>query len=151
MMVADPHIYFHDLAVLGVTTVDLHFESFSTIAELLTAAGNLKTMNFQVAVVLNPETDLQIFSHVAPLPDILFLMSVHPGFQGRPFLPTSLDRVQALRKSYPNATIQIDGGISRKNIEAVRAHSADRIVVGSGIWHNLDPKKAIYELLEKIK
>ncbi len=151
MMVADPQNYFHDLVALGADTVDLHFESFSTIAELLAAASNLKAMDFRVAVVLNPETDLTIFEHLTTAPDIMFLMSVHPGFQGRTFLPASLERLQSLRKQFPSSTLQIDGGISRKNIEGVRAHGADRIVVGSGIWQNLDPKAAIYELLNKIK
>lgn len=151
MMAANPQAYFHDLIELGVASVDLHFESFPSIAELLTAVGNLKAMNFQTAVVVNPETDLAIFKHLVPPPDIMFIMSVHPGFQGRPFLPASLDRLQVLRKHYPDAIIEVDGGISHKNIEAVRAYGADRIVVGSGIWHNLDPKKAIYELLEKLK
>ncbi|OGW84667.1 MAG: hypothetical protein A3C35_04290 [Omnitrophica bacterium RIFCSPHIGHO2_02_FULL_46_11] len=122
MMVDNPVTHFYDLGQIRATTVDLHFESFPTIAELMTAIGNLKALGFQSAVVLNPETDLAIFDHLIPPPEIMFLMSVHPGFQGRPFLPQCLDRMQALRKKFPHTTLQIDGGISQKNIEAVRAY-----------------------------
>lgn len=151
MMVLHPQDYFHDLAHLGVTTADVHFESFIGFTELLNAASNLRAMKMKVGVVVNPDTDIEVFKSLIPEIDVVFIMSVHPGFQGKPFLPQSLDRCAVLRKSYPDAIIQIDGGISLSNIEAVRAHGADRIVVGSGIWKNLDPKKTIYELLEKIK
>ncbi|OGE76268.1 MAG: hypothetical protein A3C85_00310 [Candidatus Doudnabacteria bacterium RIFCSPHIGHO2_02_FULL_48_21] len=151
MMVTEPQAYFHDLEHLGADTVDVHFESFNGFRELLNAASNLRTMKMRAAVVINPETDIAVFQAVAPQIDIMFVMSVYPGFQGKPFLPQSLDRIHSLRKSYPGGIIQIDGGISRANIEAVRGHGADRIVVGSGIWQNMDVKKTIYELLELIK
>lgn len=151
MMVVSPQIYFHDLQHLGVDTADIHFESFNSFAELLNAVSNLHTLEMKAAVVINPETDIEIFKTLVPEIDVVFLMSVYPGFQGKPFLPASLDRSAALRKSYPNAIIQIDGGINLGNIEAARAHGANRIVVGSGIWHNLDAKKTIYELLSLIR
>lgn len=151
MMVRDPQVYFHDLQHLGVATTDLHFESFVGFRELLNAVSNLHALKMKAAVVVNPETDVEVFQSLVSEIDVAFVMSVYPGFQGKPFLPQSLDRLAALRKNYPKATIQIDGGISRANIEAVRVHGADRIVVGSGIWQNIDVKKTIYELLEKIK
>lgn len=151
LMVASPQDYFHDLQHLGAATADIHFESFIGFTELLNAASNLRAMKMKVGVAVNPETDLEIFKSLMPEIDVAFIMSVYPGFQGKPFLPQSLDRCAVLRKSYPTAIIQMDGGISLSNITAVRAHGADRIVVGSGIWKNLDPKKTIYELLEKIK
>jgi ribulose-phosphate 3-epimerase len=118
---------------------------------VLNAAANLKALNIKPAVVLNPETDIAVFDQLAPEIEIFFLMSVHPGFQGRPFLPQTLDHALALRKKFPSAIIQMDGGINRDNIQTVRAHGASRIVVGSGIWHYPDPKQTIYELLEKLK
>src|SRR3989338_181588 len=151
MMVVSPQDYFHDLEHLGASAADIHFESFIGFTELLNAVSNLHNMKIKVGVVVNPETDVEIFKSLIPEIDVAFIMSVYPGFQGKPFLPQSLDRCSVLRKSYPNDIIQIDGGVSKANIEAVRAHGADRIVVGSGIWKNLDPKQTIYELLEKIK
>lgn len=151
MMVTHPQKYFHDLDHLGVSQVDVHHESFKNMHDLETAVANIRAMNMRAAVVVNPETDIAVFENLASKLDVVFIMSVHPGFQGRAFLPQSLDRLQVLRKNHPDAIIQIDGGIGSANIQTVRAHSADRIVVGSGIWQNQDVKKTIYELLEKIK
>ncbi len=151
MMVASPQDYFQDLQHLGVTSVDIHFESFVGFAELLNAVSNLRALKMKAGVVVNPETDVEVFNSLFPQIDVAFVMSVYPGFQGKPFLPQSLDRIAVLRKNHPDAIIQIDGGISRNNIEAAKTHGADRIVVGSGIWQNLDVKKTIYELLEKVK
>ena|SRR3989344_6355274 len=151
MMVVNPQEHFQDLQHLGTTTAAIHFESFIGFAELLNAVSNLHALKMKVAVVVNPETDIEVFKSLFPGIDVAFVMSVYPGFQGKPFLPQSLDRIAVLRKTYPDAIIQIDGGISRNNIESAKAHGADRIVVGSGIWQNLDVKKTIYELIEKIK
>ena len=151
MMVERPQHYFHDLQHLGVSQVDIHYESFKSTDEVLTAVANLKALKLTPAVVINPQTDIAVFDQLATGLEIIFLMSVHPGFQGRPFLPQVLDHSLILRKKFPNAIIQMDGGINSSNIQTVRSHGAERIVVGSGIWHNPDVKKTIYELLEKIK
>ena len=144
LMVSRPEKYFSELEHFSVKTVHLHHESFANIHDLVTAVRNAKHLGFRVGVAVNPETDISVFDGIADQIDIAMLMSVHPGFQGAKFLPESLDRLQALRVKYPKLPLEIDGGIKLDNIEAVRAHGADRIVVGSGVWQNKDVKGAIY-------
>lgn len=151
MMVMNPQKYFHDLEHKGINFITLHYESFPNFHGVESAVKNLKAMGMRAAVAVNPQTDVTVLDSLIESLDAALVMSVNPGFQGNTFLPECLDRLFSLRKRHPKATLEIDGGIKIDNIKAAVAHGADRIVVGSGIWHNSDPKKAIYDLLAEIK
>ena len=151
LMVGDPARYFHYLEHFGVRQIILHYESFAVISSLLTAARNIKALGFGCGVAINPRTEVGVYDKIIDEIDIAQIMCVNPGFQGQPFIHETFDRLQTLRKAHPDAIIQVDGGINLTNIEAIRAHGANRIVVGSGIWQSKDPRERIYELLEKLK
>lgn len=151
MLTSNPYQYFHDLEHNGFGTVIMHFESFPKLDDLEVAISNVRALALRAGVAVNPGTDITMLEPLMDKIDIAMIMSVYPGFQGRPFVPESFDKLQALRSRHPNAIIGIDGGVNLDNIQMLKSHGANRFVVGSGIWHNLDPKKAIYEFLEKLK
>lgn len=151
MMVRNPHFYYHDLEAAGINLVNLHFESFFRIADLLTAVKNLKSLGLRCGVFLNLATEVGVFDRLAGEIDVMGIMSVHPGFQGQKILPESYDRLENLRKNHPEATIEIDGGINTHNFFSIMAHRPDRIVIGSGIWHAKDARARIHEYMQKIK
>lgn len=151
LMVKNPESYFHDLEELGFKVVIIHYESFKSEQELASAASNARSMGFTCGVAINPQTEVGVFDKFINQIDLCLLMSVYPGFQGKPFLPESLGRIQILRERHKDAIIEVDGGINLDNFMSVAAYGANRIVVGSGIWQTPDAKQTIHSFFQKLK
>ena len=151
MMVAFPQAYFHDLEILKSRRVILHYESFSNVSDLVVSLGNAKAMGFEPGVAINPQTNISAFDGLKEHVDLFLLMCVEPGFQGRQFIPDSLDKLAALRATHKDAIIEVDGGINLDNVGNVVARGADRVVAGSGIWQTPDAKQTIQKFLEILK
>lgn len=143
-----PHIFFHDLEHLGFRSIVVHYEAFGSEQEIKNALKNAKYLGFGTGLGLNPHTDVEVAAKFEELLDQVTLMSVYPGFQGKPFLEDVFPRLAALRKLSKSFIIEVDGGVSLENVEALVAHGADRVIVGSGIWHTKNSKKAIHEFLD---
>ena len=79
--------------------------------------------------------------------DMILLMSVNPGFGGQEFIPGMLQKISELKerlfKANSNAIIQVDGGISLKNIRQVTEAGADCLVAGSSVFSTSDPAAMI--------
>ena len=62
-------------------------------------------------------------------------MSVHPGFGGQKFIPSALQKLEALRKkldeTHPHIELEIDGGVNFENIESILNAGANVIVAGT--------------------
>ncbi|MDO8548184.1 MAG: hypothetical protein Q7R71_00730 [bacterium] len=71
------------------------------------------------------------------------------GFQGEPFDKHAIYLVERMRRRYPELVIQVDGGVSRDNANALAKAGANRLVVGSTIFTQDDPVRAIAELREE--
>ena len=132
MMVAFPQGYFHDLEILKPKRVILHYESFPNLSGLIASLQNLKAMGFERGIAINPQTDISALDGLDSHADLFLLMCVEPGFQGRQFIPESLDKLGALRSRHKDAIIEVDGGINLDNVGSAVAHGADRVVAGGG-------------------
>ena len=79
--------------------------------------------------------------------DLALVMSVHPGFGGQKFIENSLNKLRelvALRRELGcNCIIEVDGGITEQNVQAVKEAGAEAIVAGSAIFGSSDPKATI--------
>lgn len=79
--------------------------------------------------------------------DIILLMSVNPGFGGQSFIPGTLDKLKQARKlidaSGYDIRLQVDGGVTPKNIGEIAAAGADMFVAGSAIFNTPDYKATI--------
>ena len=78
---------------------------------------------------------------------MVLLMSVNPGFGGQSFIPSTLDKCREARKmidaSGYDIRLEVDGGISAKNIAEVAAAGADTFVAGSAIFNRPDYAEVI--------
>jgi len=150
LMVCNPHHYFHDLEALGVKTVVIHFESFQSVHDLAVAVENAAAMEFECSIALNHHTDVSVLEQFKGKVKMATMLCVDPGYQGQPMLPDALDRIVEVRRRYPDMIIEADGGVRLENIESLVGHGADRIVVGSGIWHSAKPLEKIKSFLDKL-
>jgi len=114
--------------------------AFSTIREHSRQQGK------ELVATLNPETGLDRLESVIANVDMVQFMTVHPGAQGRSFVPEVLDRVTEFHSAHPQIPIMIDGGITPHTIKGCIIAGATHIVSGSYIMRATDQARAISEL-----
>ena len=152
LMVEKPERYLEAFAQAGSSWITFHAEVCSRLRGAIKKARQL---NLRPGVVLNPSTPLKTLSPVLEEIDLVLLMSVHPGFAGQSFIPTTLRKIERLRKiidqnRYP-IEIEVDGGIKVENIGEVSRAGGDIFVSGSGIFKTKDYKETIRQLRQEIQ
>ena len=110
----------------------------------------IRSYGIKPAIVLNPHTPPESIEFLLKDLDMVLLMSVNPGFGGQSFIDSVIPkakRLSAMRdKINPNCLIEVDGGVSDKNIAALKEAGVDIVVAGSYVFNHHDKKEAIKSL-----
>jgi ribulose-phosphate 3-epimerase len=81
-------------------------------------------------------------------------MSVNPGFGGQSFIPSTLDKLRAVRARIAATgkpiRLEVDGGVKVDNIGAIAAAGADAFVAGSAIFNAPDYAAVIAQMRKAI-
>lgn len=107
-------------------------------------------------IAIKPDTSVDVLwpileaSDSNDRPDMVLVMTVHPGFGGQKFMASELPKVQALRKKYPDLDIEVDGGLGEGTIDQAAEAGANVIVAGSAVFGAKDPKDVISKLREAV-
>jgi len=140
-----------DFADAGASMITFHPEASEHIDRSLSL---IKEQGCQSGLVFNPATPLHYLDHVMDKIDIILLMSVNPGFGGQSFIPSTLDKLRAVRKridaSGRNIRLEVDGGVKIDNIREIAAAGADMFVAGSAIFGTPDYARTIAAMREAI-
>ncbi len=119
----------------GADCISVHLEGNLNIHRTL---QSLKGLGVKTGLVLNPGTPIQAASAVVHLVDYVLLMSVNPGYSGQVFQPETYKRVKEMRALLdainPNAQIQVDGGVTAENINALHKAGATIFVAATAIF-----------------
>lgn len=80
------------------------------------------------------------------------VMTVNPGFQGSPFLPDMLNKLEQLREQYYKNSLLIDGGVNEKTIPVISAkkYRPDFLCIGSYLTKAGDTFKERVQQLKNI-
>ena len=135
LMIVEPERYLADFASAGADIILVHQE---TCPHLHRTVEQIKQLDKQAGVVLNPGTPIASLEEVIDLLDQVLIMSVNPGFGGQRFIGSSTPKVrrlqQLLQERGAQAAIEIDGGIDPTTAPAVVAAGASLLVAGSAIF-----------------
>ena len=143
LMVQEPEKMLPEWIAAGISRAVIHIESKHDMATCRRNAGDL----MELGIALNIETPLARVAEYIPGIDYVQLMGIATiGRQGEPFDERVLARIAELKSLYPGVTIQIDGGVNRMSAPRVAKAGADRLIAGSAILRNEDPKEAVKEL-----
>ena len=136
-----------DFAEAGASYITFHPEASEHVDRSLQL---IKDAGCQAGLVFNPATPLDVASYVMDKIDMLLLMSVNPGFGGQSFIPATLSKLAEARELIDSVghdiRLEIDGGISAKNIADVAAAGADTFVAGSAIFNQPDYRVVIEQM-----
>jgi ribulose-phosphate 3-epimerase len=109
----------------------------------------IRSYGIKPAIVLNPHTPPEAIEFLLGDLDMVLVMSVNPGFGGQSFIPVyeKLERLKALRdRINPGCLIEVDGGVTDQNIEALREAGVDVCVAGSYVFKHESYQEAITSL-----
>jgi ribulose-phosphate 3-epimerase len=152
----DVHLMIDDLdhwavkyAELGVYSITLHFESVNDVPGTIAA---VKATGSRVGLAIKPATPISAIRPYLSMVDQVLIMSVEPGFGGQSFIPASIQKIRDLKallmEVSPSTWLQVDGGISAENIQAVASAGVDTFVAGSAVFNSDNPAESIARLRE---
>lgn len=110
----------------------------------------IRSLGIKPSIVLNPNTIPEELEYILGDLDMVLLMSVNPGFGGQSFIESVIPKAKkldAMRKRLnPECLIQVDGGVSDKNIHALKEAGVDVVVAGSYVFKHESKAEAIKSL-----
>ena len=110
----------------------------------------IRSLGIKPAIVLNPHTPPESVEYLLQDLDMVLLMSVNPGFGGQSFIDTVLKKASTLNEMRnrlnPDCLIEVDGGVSDKNIQALKDVGVDVVVAGSYVFKHSNRAEAIKSL-----
>lgn len=147
LMITNPENYIDRFVDAGADYITVHQESSYHLHRLV---ESIKQKNVKAGVVLNPATPVSTITDILEILDLVLIMSVNPGFGGQGFIEFTLDKIKQLdnirnEKKY-DFLIEIDGGISPKNIKTVSDAGCNIFVAGSSIFSAPNITAATIEL-----
>ena len=110
----------------------------------------IRSLGIKPAIVLNPHTPPESVEYLLKDLDMVLLMSVNPGFGGQSFIDSVISKAAKLNemrnKLNPDCLIEVDGGVSDKNIQSLKDVGVDVVVAGSYVFKHDSKEKAIKSL-----
>lgn len=147
LMIVQPEKYVQRFVEAGADYVTVHYEATSDLAGTLNL---IKKCGAKCGAVVSPDTEISVLKEVAPLCDIMLLMSVYPGFGGQKFIPASLARMRELRalkeQTGSAALLEIDGGVNFVNCKEIAEAGAQILVAGNTVFSADNAARAITRL-----
>jgi ribulose-phosphate 3-epimerase len=132
LMITDPRKYAPAFIKAGVNNITFHIEVEKKPAELIKM---LHGMGVSAGICINPETPVKAIEKVAPLCDMILVMTVHPGFGGQKFMASAAKKIRTIRNIVgPKIRVEVDGGIDVKTTPIVVGYGADTLVAGNAIF-----------------
>jgi len=147
LMIEAPDRYIQSFADAGSDIITVHAEA---TVHLHRAIHLIRETGVKAGVALNPATPLAGIEHVISDINLLLIMTVNPGFGGQEFIKSMLPKIRAARdmidRVSPDVLLEVDGGITLQNIEAVKEAGVDIFVAGSSIFLSGDYGQTIKKM-----
>ena len=149
LMVSPVDQLISDFAKAGASYITFHPEASGHIDRSLQL---IRDNGCKAGLVFNPATPLHCLEYLMDKLDVILLMSVNPGFGGQSFIPSTLSKLTEARELIDSVEndirLEVDGGVSAKNIREIAAAGADTFVAGSAIFKSDDYAKTIAAMRE---
>ena len=145
LMLTHPMKFIESFASAGSNLITVHIEAEDDLADMISL---IKKCGCRAGLSLRPQTKISRLIPFLPMIDLVLVMSVDPGFGGRPFQKEAIARIAELKSLIGKKPVQIsvDGGITDITAPACRLAGADILVAGNYIFKTRDYRTAIERL-----
>jgi ribulose-phosphate 3-epimerase len=141
-----------DFAIAGASYISFHPDATSHVDRSLQL---IRDQGCKSGLVFNPGASVESLEYLMDKIDVILLMSVNPGFGGQKFIPSTLKKLERVRKliddsGYP-IRLEVDGGVGVENIRSIADAGADMFVAGSAIFNSKDYAKTISNMRAELR
>ncbi len=151
LMIVNPDQYIETFANLGANILTVHYEACTHLHRTVQA---IKAAGMKVGVALNPHTPIAVLEDIIQDLDLVCIMSVNPGFGGQSFIENTYKKTAQLKYliefTDSSCQIEIDGGVTNKNANALIEAGANVLVAGSYVFGAENPTETIADLKNTI-
>jgi ribulose-phosphate 3-epimerase len=135
LMMAPVDVFVPAFAEAGADIITVHAEAGPHLHRTIQL---IKGLGKKAGVALNPATPVAAIEPLLGEIDLVLVMSVNPGYGGQAFIPSSLEKIAALRRmidaSGRTVDLEVDGGVNAETAPQVIAAGADVLVAGSATF-----------------
>ena len=147
LMIVDPDRYLKEFSEKGADGITVHFEACTHLNRTIQA---IKDLGCRAGVALNPHTPVTFLDDIIEELDLVLIMSVNPGFGGQKFINNTYKKLHDLKalsaQRNPNLFIEVDGGVSDKNVKQLVEAGANVLVAGNSVFSSPDQHSAVRRL-----
>lgn len=149
LMVENPAGLVDAFAAAGCRCISFHPESSERHPDRLLT--RIRELGCLAGIAINPGTSPEVIRWLAPRLDLVLVMAVNPGYGGQAFIPSTPDKVRAVRGILDScgnhsAYVSVDGGVTDANAGVLAAAGADMLASGFFITGASDPSRSIASL-----
>lgn len=135
LMIETPERYIDRFAEAGADIITVHQEA---CVPLKSTINMIHASGLKAGVAVKPHTDVTALVPYLGMADMFLIMTVEPGFGGQEYMDICTNKIRKLRFMLNDAgldtDIQVDGGITRDNVDVVLDAGANVIVMGSSVF-----------------
>ena len=147
LMVADPIAELKKwVNIKQVKRVLFHYESPVRHSEII---NFVKQNNWQVGIVLNPDTPVSAIEPYLNQLDAVMFMGVYPGFQGQSLIKEVILKITKFTAKYPKVFTELDGAVNESNLPEIIKTGVNAICPGSAVFGQGNPAENVRRM-EKI-
>ncbi len=154
IMAFEPQQYFDRMEIGEGDIVSVHYEACGDLGAVI---ADIRARGAKAFVAISPDTEPDVLSQWLGKIDGVLVMTVYPGFAGRPIVPGSMEKLRAVRKmideSGRSLPLEVDGHVSWDLCAEMRACGADIFVAGSSSLYQkgLDIGQAVERMTELVQ
>ncbi len=152
LMINDPLKYVKAFADAGADLITFHYESDSDPAATIAA---IRETGCKVGMSIKPGTPAQVLAPYIHDLDLVLIMTVEPGFGGQGYIMEMNEKIAQTRRMIKDTgreiMLEVDGGINSETAAIAAAAGADLFVVGSYLFREGSPEKAVADLRHALK
>ncbi|MCR5311835.1 MAG: ribulose-phosphate 3-epimerase [Lachnospiraceae bacterium] len=135
LMIIDPDRYVEEFARIGADIITVHFEACKDVKETI---DKIHAAGCRAGLSVKPGTPVsEVFPFLSEV-DMVLVMTVEPGFGGQKFIDYTMDKIKEVRAEVTRrgltTDVEIDGGVTKENIDEILKAGANVIVAGSAVF-----------------
>ena len=154
IMAFEPEQFFDRMEIGNGDIVSVHYEACDNLREVL---SEIRSRGASPFVAISPDTKPEVITDYLDDIDGVVVMTVYPGFAGRPIVEGSFEKLSAVRKliddSGRDIILEVDGHVSWDLCQKMRQCGADLFVAGSSSIYGkgLKLEDSVPKMMELIK
>lgn len=106
---------------------------------------------WEVGIVLNPDTELTRAESYFNLVDVVQFMTVFPGKQGMSFVPETETKIRYFTNLKSRPLCAVDGSVNKETITRLKSWGVEIFNVGSALVKSDDVEKTYQELVALVQ